>query len=316
MERYGLTVTLNAAVDVAYTVPGFAAGDIHVAAAVQRTAGGKGNNVARVLSRLGARVSATGFAGGAAGRFIEDELRRNRVVTEYVQMAGESRTCYAITDSETGVVTELRERGPQLGADDVARFKARYDRLLADADLVVISGSVPPGVEPGIYRYLVERARTWQVRVVLDSSGRPFRDALAARPYLVKPNRAELAEWAGGSLETEADVVAAARLLREAGPERVLVSLGAEGALWVGPDSDDGTWRAVPPPVRSANTVGSGDSAVAGLALRLVRGAAPEEVLRLAVACGTANALTEGVADVDPADVERLLPQVVVTRVH
>lgn len=309
MERYVLTVTLNAAVDVAYTVPGFSPGGIHVAAAVRRVAGGKGNNVARVLARLGVRVAATGFAGGAAGRFIQDELRRAGVVPEYVEVAGESRTCYAFTDPETGVVTELRERGPELGPEDVARFKARYDRLLAGAELVTISGSVPPGVEPEIYRYLIERARSCQVRVVLDSSGQPLREALVARPYVVKPNRAELAGWVGRPLETEADVLEAARRMRTAGPEWVLVSLGADGALLVGPDGA-GAWRAVPPQVAALNPVGSGDSAVAGLACGLVRGLGPEELLRQAVACGTANARTAGVADVDPAEVERLARRV------
>lgn len=311
MERHVLTVTLNAAVDVAYTVPGFAAGAINVAAAVRRVAGGKGNNVARVLARLGVRVAATGFAGGATGWFIQEELRRCGVVPEYVEMAGENRSCYAITDPETGAVTELRERGPQLGTDDVLRFRARFDRLLPGAELVVMSGSLPPGVEPSVYRDLIARARTWQVRAVLDSSGQPLREALAARPYLVKPNRSELADWAGSPLESEADVVAAARRMREAGPEWVMVSLGGDGALLVGPD---GAWRAVPPPVRAANTVGSGDSAVAGLACGLVRRAAPEELLRLSVACGTANAMTAGVADVDPADVERVARDIRIVR--
>ncbi|MBP2017305.1 tagatose 6-phosphate kinase [Symbiobacterium terraclitae] len=314
MERYVLTVTLNAAVDVAYTVPGFAAGAINVATAVRRVAGGKGNNVARVLARLGRRTVATGFAGGAAGRFIQDELRRCGVVPEYVEVAGESRTCFAITDPGSGVVTELRERGPELGPEDADRFKARFDRLLGGADLVVISGSVPPGVDAGIYRYLIERARTRQVRVILDSSGQPLREALSARPYLVKPNRAELADWAGQALAAEADVLAAARRMREAGPEWVLVSLGADGALLVGPEGSGGAWRAVPPQVRADNSVGSGDSAVAGLACALVRGDAPEGALRLAVACGTANALTPGVAEVHPADVERLAAEIRVER--
>jgi len=315
MERYVLTVALNAAVDVAYAVPGFAAGKINVAAAVRRSAGGKANNVARVLSRLGARVSATGFAGGAAGRFIAEELRRNGVTPEYVEMAGESRTCYAITDPDRGTVTELRERGPHLGPEDVARFKARYDRLLAGADLVVISGSVPPGVEPGVYRYLIERARVWQVRAVLDCSGQALREALAARPFLVKPNRDELAEWAGAQLESEAEVLAAARRLLAAGPERVLVSLGAVGALLVSSEGPDGALRAVPPRVTPSNTVGSGDSAVAGLVMGLGREASAEELVRLAVACGTANAMTPGVAEVDPAEVQRLARETRVARI-
>lgn len=338
-DRYVLTVALNAAVDVAYTVPGFAAGKINVAATVERVAGGKTNNVARVLSRLGVPVVATGFAGGAAGQFIAGDLRRRGVTPDYVEVAGESRTCFAISDPTTGTVTELREPGPELTSADVERFQAHFDRLLAGADLVVMSGSVPPGVEPGIYGELIERARPAQVRVLLDSGGAPLRAALNSRPFLVKPNQAELAEWAGSPLTTLAEVLAAARRMREAGPEWVMVSLGADGALLVGPDDSGGTggpggpgggggvggaggvgglggaWRAVPPKVRAVNPVGSGDSAVAGLAYGLMRGLPPEELVRLAVACGTANAMTSGVADVDPAEVQRLARGVRVERV-
>nr|PZN72465.1 MAG: 1-phosphofructokinase [Bacillota bacterium] len=318
MEPYVLTVALNASVDVAYTVPGFAAGKINRAREVRRVAGGKTNNVARVLRRLGARVVATGFAGGSAGQFIVRDLERWGVVPDYVQVEGESRSCFTITDPETGAVTELREPGPEVTAEDVARFREHYARLLDGAALVVISGSVPPGVEPGIYRDLIARARPRGVRVLLDSSGAPLRLALEARPFLVKPNQAELAEWAGEALRSEAEVLVAARRMREAGAEWVLVSRGADGALLVGPDEGGragAAWRAVPPAIRPVNPVGSGDSAVAGLAYGLLQGLGPEELVRLAVACGTANALTRGVAEVDPADVERLKKEIRVERI-
>ncbi|WP_273377592.1 1-phosphofructokinase [Symbiobacterium thermophilum] len=313
MERYILTVTLNASVDVACTVPGFAAGKINVARAVERVAGGKGNNVARVLRRLGARVVATGFAGGSAGQFIVRDLERRGVVPAYVEVAGESRSCFAITDPESGTVTELREPGAEVSDEDVARFTAHFTRLLDGADLVAISGSAPPGADAGIYRDLVEAARSRGVRVVLDSSGAPLRAALGARPFLVKPNQAELSEWAGAPVRTEAEALDAARRMRETGPEWVLVSLGADGALLVGPDAHG--WRAVPPAIRAVNTVGSGDSAVAGFTYGLAQGLPPEELVRLAVACGTANALTSGVADPDPAEVERLKREIRVERI-
>ncbi|HYG56552.1 MAG TPA: PfkB family carbohydrate kinase, partial [Symbiobacteriaceae bacterium] len=127
----------------------------------------------------------------------------------------------------------------------------------------------------------------------------------------VKPNQDELAEWAGRSLSSESDIIEAARALMEAGPLVVAVSLGASGLILVSPE---GSWRAVPPAITPVNTVGSGDSLVAGFAAGLMLGLPPEEILRTAVACGTANALTTGVAVVNPLDMARIRPDVQVQR--
>jgi tagatose 6-phosphate kinase len=307
MEQYIITVALNAAVDVAYSVPGFGVDRINTAAETQKAAGGKANNVARVLARLGRPVTATGFAGGHAGRFVQGDLVRLGIATDYEPIDGETRTCMAIVDPEGGSLTELREKGPAVTAGDSARFLARFERLLPGATLVVMSGSLPPGIDPGIYGALISIARSKGVRVILDASGRAFREALSARPFLVKPNRDELEEWVGEPIPTLDLVVAAARRLLGAGPEHVVVSLGAEGLLLVTPDR---AWQAVPPAVHAINTVGSGDSAVAGLAAGLTTGLSLEAALRLGVACGTANAVTRGVAEVDPDVVERLCGQV------
>jgi 1-phosphofructokinase family hexose kinase len=160
---------------------------------------------------------------------------------------------------------------------------------------------------PGIYGELINVARSRGVWVILDASGRPFREALPAAPFLLKPNRDELEEWAGGPIPSLDLVVAAARRLLGAGPEHAVVSLSAEGLLLVTPDR---AWQAVPPVVRASNTVGSGDSAVAGLAAGLTTGLSLEAALRLGVACGTANAVTAGVAEVDPDLVKQLTGEV------
>lgn len=307
MEDRILTVALNAAVDVAYSVPGFGVDRINTAAETQKVAGGKANNVARVLAKLGRPVTATGFAGGHAGRFVQDDLARLGIASDYEPIDGETRTCMAIIDPNGGTLTELREQGPALTAGDAARFLARFERLLADATLVVMSGSLPPGIEPGIYGVLTTIARSKGVRVILDASGRAFREALTAKPFLVKPNRDELEEWVGELIPTLDLVIAAARRLLGAGPEHVVVSLGAEGLLLV---TADRAWQAVPPTVRAINTVGSGDSAVAGLAAGLTTGLSLDAALRLGAACGTANAVTRGVAEVDPDLVEKLCGEV------
>lgn len=307
-----LTVALNAAVDVSYVIPGFEVNRINSVTEVVREAGGKANNVARVLAGLGERVVATGFAGGAAGRFIRERLSAHGIQVEYEETAGENRTCTAIVDPSGTTLTEVREKGPALDQSDADRFLLRFRRLVRQAEFVVISGSLPPGIPSDYYSLLVGEAyRTAQVRTIVDAAGAALHAVLSANPYMVKPNLDELQEWHGAPLADDGAILAAARRLMAAGPLVVVVSLGPGGLLLV---SSEGSWRAVPPPVKPVNTVGSGDSLVAGFAAGLVRGIPAPEVLRLAVACGTANALTHAVAVVRPDDLERIRSQVRVER--
>lgn len=308
-----LTVSLNAAVDVSYMVSGFAINRINTVSRVHKVAGGKANNVARVLSRLGERVTATGFAGGNAGRFIIDDLAARGIETDFVATHGENRTCLAVVDPVGNTLTEIREQGPELTAEQAGAFVAKFRFLLPQVDLVIISGSLPPGIPADFYGRLVREAyQIGQVRCIVDASGKALLGALPAQPYMVKPNRDELQEWVGAGLPDEQALLAAARKLMQAGPLVVAVSLGADGLLLVSPE---GAWRAVPPRVNAVNTVGSGDSLVAGLAAGLMRGLPAEEILRLAVGCGTANALTDTVAEVNPEDVARIAPKVQITRI-
>lgn len=309
-----LTVSLNAAVDVAYQVDNFEVNQINTVRELTRIAGGKANNVARVLASLGQKVIATGFAGGTAGQFIQDDLRNHGITVDYESFIdGENRTCTAIVDQVGRTLTEVREKGPTLTELAAEGFMDRFRRLVPRAEMVVISGSLPPGIPDDFYgRLVAESYRITQARTILDATGPALSKALWANPYLVKPNLEELAAWAGTALGDDAAILDAARRLQEAGPLVVAVSLGAEGLLVVAPE---GSWRAIPPKVQPVNTVGSGDSLVAGFAVGVIDGLAAEDVLRLAVACGTANALTESVAVVRPDDLAWLRAQVRVERI-
>jgi len=307
-----LTVSLNAAVDVVYVADAFAPDKINNVRGVQRMAGGKANNVARVLAALGGPVVATGFAGGSAGRYIQDDLGRRGITPDFEASSGENRTCTTIIDPVGQTLTEVREPGPLLTPADADRFLVRFRRLVAGADLVILSGSLPPGIPADFYRTLVSEAwRIGQVRTLLDARGEALRAALPAQPYLVKPNLDELQEWVGAELPTDHHVLVAARRLQQAGPMLAAVSLGARGLLLV---TAEAAWWATPPAIAPLNTVGSGDSLVAGFATGLLTGLDAESILQLAVACGTANAMTQGVAEVRPADVEQIRPQVRIRR--
>lgn len=307
-----LTVCLNASVDVTYLVDRFEPGREHEVREISRSAGGKGNNVARVVAALGHQAVATGFVGGATGQFIERSLREQGVTTEFVPSAGDSRTNVTVVDTAGRTHTLLREPGPAITQEDALRFLHQFIRLIRGADFAVISGRLPPGIPTDFYAELVSTAyRVAQVRCVVDAAGDVLRSTLSAHPWMVKPNLDELSEWAGRSLTTEGEILEAARALMEAGPLIVAVSMGPRGLLLVSPE---GTWRAVPPQVAPVNPVGSGDSLVAGFVSGLLEGRSAEEILRIAVACGTANAISAGVAEVDPSTVGQLVRQVRVER--
>lgn len=308
-----LTVTLNASLDTTYVVDRFGAGGIHRAREVVRAAGGKGNNVARVLAALGKPVTATGFVGGATGDAIRADLTRLGIVDAFLAIPGESRTCVTIVDPALGTQTEIREPGPAIGPQEQEAFLRRFDQLLRGVRLVVFSGSLPPGVPADFYAALIVRARQAGVPSILDSSGEAFRAGVAARPYAALPNLDELSEWSRRPLQDDRSVTGALAELASAGPELAAVTLGPRGLIAC---HGGRTWTIRPPRVAAVNSVGSGDALVAGLAAGLLEGRDVPGALALGVACGAANALTPWVAEIRPEDVETLLPRVVVDPTH
>jgi tagatose 6-phosphate kinase len=303
-----LCVTLNASVDTTFIVDrlhrgGLARGATHVS-----VPGGKGNNVARVLAVLGHEVIVTGFVGGASGRFIEEGLRRLGIRTEFVRVAAESRTSLAILERGHGTVSELLETGADIDAVATSRLRDAVVRMADGVDAVVLSGSLPPGLPDGFYQELVELLRGEGPFVVLDSSGVPLELGLAAGPHLAKPNRAELRALGGD----DGDAASAVRYFQEHfaselhGGMRVLLSLGAEGAVLIGRDGALGIGGIA---VRPVNTVGAGDAMVAGFLHARSRGEPAATALATATAVAAASTLQPIAGVVDGRDVARLLDQ-------
>lgn len=300
------TITLNPSIDTAGALPHLVPGEINRFATARSAAGGKGNNVARVLARLGHPVIASGFAGGYAGAFIADSLRASGVTPALLPVAGESRTCLTIVEEATGRVTEIREPGEPVTAADGEAFLATVAERVGPATRVAISGSLPPGLEADYYARLVAVLRAAGKRVVLDTSGEPLRLALANGADAIAPNRDELAELVGPSRDDDEAIASAAALARErfVPGGYVLLTLGSGGAAYVDAER---VIRARPPCVEIANPVGAGDAFLAGW---LAGGDDPAEALRFAVAVGTAAAMQPGIGEIDPADVARIVPAV------
>lgn len=299
-----LIVSPNLCLDRVIVVPGFTPGDIHRAESVTVLPGGKGMNAARVAAALGARALLVGIAGGAAGRSITRGARAQGIRMDAVHVDAESRTCTLIVDPGRRE-TVINEPGPEVGAETVEALAARIRARLARAEVVVLTGSLPPGMPPGFYAGLVREAGA--TPLILDTSGEALRLALEAKPYLVKVNRKELEGVVRRSLTTQGAVQAAAGELVATGAQRVLITLGADGALLA---ATEGQWVLIPHPVQPMNAVGAGDSLTAGLAVGLLKNLPLLEAARLGMAAAAADVTTLLPGTVDASLVAGLLPGV------
>ncbi len=262
------TITPNLALDVTYELAELRPGHEHRVRAVHSRAGGKGVNVARVLRSLGRDVLVLGLAGGATGAAVRADLEAAGLAHDLVPCVGETRR--TVTVVAGGEATLLREPGPAITADEWAALEAR----IPAADVIVVSGSLPPGVDAGAVARLAARD---DVPVIVDASGEALRRA-APYAWAVKPNAAELAAATGTD-----DPLAGARLL---GAPAVVVSLGAKGLLAV---AGEHVHRATPPRVATGNPTGAGDAVVAALAAGA--GTPWPELLRDAAALAAAAVL-------------------------
>lgn len=309
-----LTVTLNAALDVTYTVDELRPHASNRVRAVATRAGGKGVNVARVLHTLGHDVVATGLCGGAAGAQIRDELAVAGVAADFAVVGGESRRTVTVVD---GDATVLLEPGPHVTAQEFAAFQSRFAELLTDARAVVLSGSLPPGLPSDAYATLGRLAAGAGVPVLLDAADDALVRGLEAAPAVVKPNAAELAGvtavGAGVSRERDVpavrlrerhtDAVAGAVELQRRGARAVVVSCGPDGLVAI-----DGreAWWAAPPELLPGNPTGAGDAVVAALAVGLVERRPWPERLADAVALSAAAVVAPLAGEVDLGTYQRL----------
>ncbi|MFI8912731.1 1-phosphofructokinase family hexose kinase [Streptomyces sp. NPDC053513] len=297
-----VTVTLNAALDVTWNIARLRPRTSHRVDAAYERAGGKGINVARVLTGLGHTPLATGLVGGPTGRAILADLRAAGIRSLFTPVNGDSRRTVAVVSREDGDATVFNGIGPEVTPSEWAAFVRQYTSLIRSAHVVVLSGSTPPGLPVDVYARLIRGAAAAGAKTVLDTSGPALSAALEARPDVVKPNAAELAEVTGC-----ADLATAAMELRVRGAGSIVASAGQDGLYAVTPQ---GTWRAAPPGPLSGNPTGAGDACVAAIASGLMAGAPWPEILRDAVALSAAAVPCAVAGDVDTVMYARLRREV------
>jgi 1-phosphofructokinase len=284
------TLTLNPAVDEAVSVDEFVHGAVNRCQLDALDAGGKGVNASRVIHRLGRETVAFGFLGGVTGAMIRERLDDEGVAHAFDDVEELTRLNVMLYERRTGLRTRLYLPGASVMPHDLARVRKRLEATRSGA-VVVLGGSIPPGLASTTYRDLVAWLKSRGVLTVVDASGVALAEVLPAHPTVIKPNAEEAAEIVGFPVVSDVDALRAARELQRRGAENIVISMGAAGAI--GLDNTE-SFKAIPPAVTAKSTVGSGDSMVAGLAIAFAEKNGLEEGLRLGTAAGAATAILEG----------------------
>ncbi|MBE3518837.1 MAG: 1-phosphofructokinase [Firmicutes bacterium] len=326
------TVTPNPALDKVLWIDGFQTGKVNRVVEMRVDPGGKGINVSRFLSKLGKHTRATGFMGRGHAPFLIEQLSRESIETDFVDVSGYVRMNLKIIDRVNGCETEINEPGPAVCEAEVSALEDKVRLSCEDSSVIVFAGSLPPGCPTDLYYRLIALANQRGVRTILDASSDALREGLRAAPFLVKPNLQELEELFGTRFQRDTEIIDAAREIVRSGVKIVVVSMGSDGAIavargWsVGDSAGEGApakgsavpvraWRAFAPEVRVGNTVGAGDAMVAGLAASLARCDDIATALKFAVAAGSAAASDPGTGQYSVELARHLQSEVVLTQV-
>ena len=308
-----LTITLNPAVDISTETERLLPSHKLRCAASHRFPGGGGINVARVIQRLGGDCVALYLAGGVVGQQLRHLIALEHLPSLGLAIGGETRESFSVVETSSGREYRFVLPGPQVTEPEWQACLAYLETVGPAPEIVVLSGSLPPGLADDSYARLAQLARARGSKIVLDSSGAALTQALDTGVMLIKPSLRELSELSGRTLDTEQQQRAAAHELIDSGrAELVALSMGEQGAMLV---SATGAWRAEALKVSVKSTTGAGDSFLAAMVWGLTRGMAQVDAFRHGVAAGSAALLHSGTVLCLAADVMRLAPQVQIRQI-
>lgn len=307
-----VTVTANAALDRTVLVPNFQAGRRHRATSANTAAGGKGINVARGLRRLGVPVVVTGLAGGRTGVQIVDRLTTEGLLNDLVRIQGESRTSTAVIDPTTNVSTEVNEWGPEVDEHEIDVLRDKLTYLAQGARYVVFCGSLPRGVDAGLYGELVREVARMGVETVLDTDAEPFRLGMQPELTLVAPNQIEAEQLVGHEFTSAVDFEAGLDDVSAFGARDVIITREDGCYALLHDEKEPIKLRATVPTLDAVATIGAGDALLAGYLAARYQDKDAEDAVRQAVAAGAASVLEVGGGRFDPKEVGRLVSDVTV----
>jgi len=303
------TMTLNPALDYNMTLKEFAPERVNRSVKEEMIPGGKGLMVSRMLKNLGIESTAFGLVAGFTGAELTRMVHELGVRTSFVSLPeGMTRINVKLWG---GLEGEINAQGPEC---DEKSLQALFEKLtmLTKEDTLVLSGSVPATLPKDVYVDMIKHVKDKAPRIVVDATGELLRSTLSYRPFLVKPNHHELGELYGAELKTKEDVAVYAKKLRDEGARNVLVSMAGDGAVLAG--SDGSVWFGEAPQGRVVNTVGSGDSMVAGFLAGYEAAQSAEQAFMTGIASGSASAFSAELGTKE--EVEALLPNTIVARVE
>ena len=304
------TVSANPALDLILTVPGIEFEVVLRAYAVRREMGGKGFNVSRYLKALGVENVAVAFAGGYTGQALAAGLGTGGIRTEFVYLhEGETRTNVVIQEPNGRRHIKANQPGPTVSAADQDAFWERLNALAHPGDLWILTGSLAPGLPVDFYAKTAARLQGRGAAFVLDTGGGALRAGLAACPALVKPNAVEAEEFTGRKITTPEDAASAAGAFLKAGAQRVILSLGKDGAVIA---AGDERLHLQPPAVTVQTAVGAGDAVVAGAVWAMQQGLSLQEIGVWGVATGTLTAMHDDLPPAPHAQLAQIAAQVTV----
>lgn len=301
------TVTLNPAIDKTVVIENLSPGQVNRVASVRVDAGGKGVNVSKCLRALGADTVAAAILAGSAGKQLEDMLKALNIPVLQLNVPGQSRTNLKIIDPVKKENTDINEPGPKVMPEDLEALRLMLGSKVKKGDSIVLSGSLPAGVEADLYRVWTTYFRELGAAVFLDADGEPMSLGIQAGPYMIKPNNHELARLLGKEKLSLEEMCSEGKHLVESGIREVVISLGGDGALFV---SNEGVFHAEGLSVPVKSTVGAGDSMVAAMVYSKEKGLDRETAIRLAVAMGAASVMQDGSQSPEKKLVEKLAQNV------
>lgn len=285
------TVTFSPAVDYVVFLDKLKAGETNRTIREEYFFGGKGINVSTVLEELGIENTALGFISGFTGEALEKGLQEKGIKTDFIRLAdGITRINVKI---KTDVETEINAQGPRIETSEVNRLLEKLDAL-RKGDILIISGNVPNTLPGDIYERMISRIDREGIELIVDATGNLLKRVLRFRPFLVKPNREELEELVGKKISDMKQLAESAESLQKMGARNILVSLGKDGAFLLDESGKHHRMKAVTG--RAVNTVGAGDSMVAGFIAGYIRTGDLKKALTLGIAAGSATACSEGLA--------------------
>ncbi len=305
-----ITVTLNPAIDHIIHIDKFEQGEVIRARQSSLVAAGKGINVARTISCLKKEVTAFCFVGNNEA-YLFNQLGSEFYKIVLFPVDGPTRSNITVVEPNHKLITHLQTNGFELSEVQLEPFTQQLGHFITSGDTVVLSGSVAKGVPDDYYKQLIAMCNGKGCRVVFDSSGIMLKKGIEAKPYVIKPNIAELKELSGSNLPTLEEIIREAGKINEMGVELVFISRGGEGVILTR-RGDAGYWTAnvqLPSGEHEGDEIGCGDSMIGGVALSISGNYQTEDIIRMAVSCGAANILSKGPGVCRPVDVESLFRQ-------